>query len=47
MIKVQNIQSGEIINVLNVVVEAGRIISEARPAYAGGRLGVGYQGRKR
>ena len=42
MIKVQNIQSGEIINVLNVVVEAGRIISEARRPNKGTRFYNSY-----
>lgn len=42
MIKVQNIQSGEIVNVLNVVVEAGRIISEARRPHKGERFYNSY-----
>lgn len=42
MIKVQNIQSGEVINVLNVVVENGQIISEARRPHKGSRFYSSY-----
>lgn len=42
MIKVQNIQSGEVINVLNVVVENGQIISEARRPHKGARFYSSY-----
>ena len=42
MIKVQNISTGEVINVLNVVVEAGRIISEARRPHKGARFYSAY-----
>ena len=42
MIKVQNIETGSVINVLNVVVEAGRIISEARRPKKGTRFYNSY-----
>lgn len=42
MIKVQNINTNEIINVLNVVVEAGRIISEARRPHKGTKFYNSY-----
>ena len=42
MIKVKNIQSGEIINVLNVVVENGTIVSEARRPNKGTRFYNSY-----
>ena len=41
-IKVKNIQSGEIINVLNVVVENGTIVSEARRPNKGTRFYNSY-----
>jgi len=42
MIKVQNVNTNEIINVLNVVVEAGRIISEARRPHKGTKFYNSY-----
>lgn len=42
MIKVQNLSTNEVINVLNVVVEAGRIISEARRPHKGARFYSSY-----
>lgn len=42
MIKVQNIETGSVINVLNVVVENGRIISEARRPHKGTRFYNAY-----
>ena len=42
MVKVQNIQSGEVINVLNVVVENNQIISEARRPNKGTRFYNSY-----
>ena len=42
MIKVQNISTSEVINVLNVVVENGQIISEARRPHKGARFYSAY-----
>jgi len=42
MITIKNIQTGEIINVLNVVAEAGHIISEARRPHKGTRFYSSY-----
>jgi hypothetical protein len=42
MIKIQNVNTNEIINVLNVVVEAGRIISEARRPHKGTKFYNSY-----
>ena len=42
MIKVQNIETGSVINVLNVVVENGQIISEARRPHKGARFYSAY-----
>lgn len=42
MIKVQNLSTSEVINVLNVVVENGRIISEARRPHKGARFYTAY-----
>lgn len=42
MIKVQNVNTNEIINVLNVVVEEGRIISEARRPHKGTKFYNSY-----
>lgn len=42
MIKVQNLSTSEVINVLNVVVENGRIISEARRPHKGARFYNAY-----
>ena len=42
MIKVQNLSTSEVINVLNVVVENGQIISEARRPHKGARFYSSY-----
>ena len=42
MIKVQNLSTGEIVNVLNVVVENGQIVSEARRPNKGKRFYASY-----
>ena len=42
MIKVQNLSTSEVINVLNVVVENGRIISEARRPHKGTKFYNSY-----
>lgn len=42
MIKVQNLSTNEVINVLNVVVENGQIISEARRPHKGARFYNSY-----
>ena len=42
MIKVQNLSTGEIVNVLNVVVENGQIVSEARRPNKGKRFYESY-----
>lgn len=42
MIKVQNLSTGEVINVLNVVVENNQIVSEARRPHKGARFYSSY-----
>jgi len=42
MIKVQNLSTGEVVNVLNVVVENGQIVSEARRPNKGKRFYESY-----
>lgn len=42
MIKVQNLSTSEVVNVLNVVVENGQIISEARRPHKGARFYSSY-----